>query len=188
MQSSVPRVALYPNVSQVVNVAVPGNNTPNVLFLGLLSSVAECQTACLALSGGDGSSAESTAPVGAAKCWSFTYYSGASSSPDANFSRNCFGVTSPRWSPTPGVAGAVSGYVQWPCAADSDCSLNGECSTATGKCECDTAWSGHRCESLNLLPGARRAGYFGQDGGVNTSSWGGVVLQGSDGKWNMWSS
>lgn len=26
------------------------------------------------------------------------------------------------------------------CNSDLDCSLNGDCNTATGKCDCDAAW------------------------------------------------
>ena len=45
---------------------------------------------------------------------------------------------------------------------------------------------GNRCETLNLLPPHRGAGYRGVDDGHNTSSWGGAVLPGPDGKWHMW--
>ena len=77
--------------------------------------------------------------------------------------------------------GAVSGVVNWPCRSDDDCSLNGKC--ISGTCQCRPAWKGDRCETLNLLPATKGAGYRGVDDGHNTSSWGGAVLQGPDGKW-----
>jgi hypothetical protein len=45
---------------------------------------------------------------------------------------------------------------------------------------------GLRCEQLHLLPTARGSGYRGVDNGRNTSSWGGAVLPGPDGKFHMW--
>ena len=74
-----------------------------------------------------------------------------------------------------------------PPQSDEDCSLNGVCN-AGGSCDCRTAWSGDRCETLNLLPTTHHAGYRGTDDGHNTSSWGGAVLPGPDGKYHMWAS
>ena len=54
---------------------------------------------------------------------------------------------------------------------------------SSGACQCRPAWKGKRCETLNLLPAHKGAGYRGVDDGHNTSSWGGAVLQGPDGKW-----
>ena len=95
----------------------------------------------------------------------------------------CFAVLSPGFNPSWDTS-AISGVVEWQCRTDDDCSLNGKCSS--GKCTCRPAWTGLRCESLNLLPPMRKSGYRGVDGGHNTSSWGGAVLKGHDGQYHMW--
>ena len=41
--------------------------------------------------------------------------------------------------------------LDWPCQTDDDCSLNGVCSNA-GVCACTVGWTGHRCETLDVLP------------------------------------
>jgi hypothetical protein len=38
------------------------------------------------------------------------------------------------------------------CASSLDCSLNGECDVATGRCNCDVGWKGPGCASLDLAP------------------------------------
>jgi hypothetical protein len=95
----------------------------------------------------------------------------------------CFAVISPGFNPSYDVS-ATSGVVDWPCRHDEDCSLNGKCSTGT--CLCRPAWKGKRCETLNLQPATKGAGYRGVDDGHNTSSWGGAILPGPDGKWHMY--
>ena len=140
---------------------------PGRKYFGTFDTVDECKQACLGF---------------AARCWSFTWHGPGSSF--GSFNRQCFGVTAPRWSPTPDT-GATTGVVQWPCRDDSDCSLNGKC--GAGVCACRPAWTGHRCERLRLEPATRGAGYRGVDGGHNTSSWGGAVLHDPvGGKWHMW--
>lgn len=99
-------------------------------------------------------------------------------------SGECYAVRSPGFNPSYDPA-AISGVVDWPCRADEDCSLNGRCGS-NGSCQCRPAWKGRRCETLNLLPPTRGAGYRGVDGGHNTSSWGGAVLKGPDQKYHMW--
>ena len=96
----------------------------------------------------------------------------------------CFAVTSPGFNPSYDVT-AVSGTVEWACRSDDDCSLNGQCG-ASGECACRPAWRGRRCETLNLLPATRGAGYHAVDGGHNTSSWGGAALPGPDSRWHLW--
>eukprot|EP00936_MAST-01D_sp_MAST-1D-sp1_P001499 g1499.t1 len=71
------------------------------------------------------------------------------------------------------------------CASNADCSFNGKC-TAKGLCACRAAWSGPSCATLELLPATKGAGLHGI--GSNTSSWGGSVLKGEDGKYHMWAS
>lgn len=73
------------------------------------------------------------------------------------------------------------------CQSDMDCSLNGRCSHATGRCSCLAAWSGPRCGLLNLLPAVKGAGLHAPDGAdANTSSWGGsVAYDAASGRWQM---
>ena len=71
------------------------------------------------------------------------------------------------------------------CKTELDCSLNGKC-TASGACSCNPMWKGPACATLNLLPATKLSGLRTvEKDGKNTSSWGGQVLQGSDGKWHM---
>jgi hypothetical protein len=87
------------------------------------------------------------------------------------------------------AATAVHGVV---CGNNADCSLNGVCENAA--CVCDAAWetgAGARlgCGTLSLLPAARGVGLHSVDGGRNTSSWGGSVLQDeATGIWHMFAS
>jgi hypothetical protein len=80
----------------------------------------------------------------------------------------------------------------FPCATGADCSLNGACVQAT--CACDAAWdtadgASLGCSTLSLLPALRGTGLHTLDGGRNTSSWGGSVLQDeATGGWHMWAS
>jgi hypothetical protein len=71
------------------------------------------------------------------------------------------------------------------CLDEMDCSLNGECNTATGKCKCDMGWFGDYCSILDLLP-VDKAKMGLQVGGINaTSSWGGTPVHGTDGKYHL---
>ena len=97
----------------------------------------------------------------------------------------CYAVLSPGFNPSFDTT-AVSGVVHWGCRTDDDCSLNGKCDVGSGICRCRPAWKGDRCELLHLLPPTRGAGYRGVDNGHNTSSWGGAVLRGADGRYHMW--
>ena len=68
------------------------------------------------------------------------------------------------------------------CTTDSDCSLNGICTPATGRCACDAEWLGPKCETLNLLPTIPENGFQP----VNSSSWGGsLILDPTDGRVHM---
>ena len=155
-----PAARVYPGLNQVFDVAQPGRNTTTIRFLGVLPTFAACEEACVAVKN--------------TRCWSFTWHGGV---PVASpFHKQCFGIIAPRWSPTPDQDGIISGYIDWPCRDDLDCSLNGKCVQSKSECACRPAWTGHRCEKLALSPATRGAdGYRGVDGGHNTSSWGGAV-------------
>lgn len=70
--------------------------------------------------------------------------------------------------------------------------MNGVCTA--GACACDPAWETAAnaklgCSTLSLLPASRGSGLHTLDGGRNTSSWGGSVLQDeTTGVWHMWAS
>lgn len=159
-----PRVVSHAGLNQGWGVFAPGKSAPTIAFLGTHAAETDCADACVALR--------------PARCWSYTFHAKTLASP---FAGQCFGITSPRWSPTPDVEGIRSGQLLWPCRDDSDCSLNGRCGPS-GACECRPQWEGRRCETLALLPARRGAGYRAVDGGHNTSSWGGAILRADDGK------
>ena len=163
--AAAPNVVLYPAYNQAENVLVPGGTSKGgtVKYLGTFATVAECQTACIAST---------------TRCWSFAHVGKAA---DTLPGGQCFAVFSPGFNPSYNPA-VTSGVVQWPCRSDDDCSLNGKCGQQ-GACKCRPAWKGLRCETLNLLPPTRGAGYRATDGGHNTSSWGGAVLKGTDSKY-----
>ena len=154
-----PTVTLYPNYNQAENVLISGGTSKGgtVRSLGFNTTVAECEQRCIAET---------------VRCFSFI-----------QIGIECFAVYSPGFNPTYNTA-STSGVVAWPCRDDSDCSLNGKCNSGT--CNCRPAWTGHMCETLHILPGPKDAGYRGTDGGHNTSSWGGAVLKGPEGKYHMW--
>ena len=72
----------------------------------------------------------------------------------------------------------LQSIVASPCTRDDDCSLNGECSKGT--CKCDPGWSGQDCGVLAVKATPLGAGFQH----LNTSTWGGSVVKGPDG-WHM---
>ena len=73
------------------------------------------------------------------------------------------------------------------CSSDADCSYNGDC--RQGACRCDAAWDGASCGNLRLMPASRGSGLRAEDGGHNTSTWGGTVaLDNATGDLHMWAS
>eukprot|EP01060_Flectonema_neradi_P031101 TRINITY_DN4634_c2_g1_i1.p1 TRINITY_DN4634_c2_g1~~TRINITY_DN4634_c2_g1_i1.p1 ORF type:complete len:504 (+),score=109.13 TRINITY_DN4634_c2_g1_i1:53-1513(+) len=152
-------VKIYQDYNQAQNVLVPGgvSKAGTVISLGSADSD-QCSEKCLSYS--------------PARCWSYVVKDG-----------ECFAVTTPGFNPSY-EKGTLSGIVEWPCRGDDDCSFNGKCNSGT--CNCRPAWSGHRCETLNILPTPLKAAYRGTDNGHNTSSWGGAVLKGPDNKYHMW--
>jgi hypothetical protein len=67
------------------------------------------------------------------------------------------------------------------CTTDLDCSLNGVCGSMTpGVCSCDPGWVAADCSALNISSVDPHNGRNGLANG--SSSWGGGVLLGPDGK------
>jgi len=60
-----------------------------------------------------------------------------------------------------------------PCTTDSDCNLNGICTS--GVCHCDPGWSEADCGKLDLLPATKGSGY--NLTGNGTSSWGSKIVR-----------
>jgi len=164
--TGVPNVTRFEGQNQVFGVARAGGSTSTISFLGKVDTEHDCLNKC---------------KINKPRCWSYTWHD---SSLVSLFAGQCFGLTSPRWSPTPDNSKIVSAKLDWPCRDEMDCSLNGAC--VSGTCHCRPQWSGHRCETLELVPATRGTGYRGVDGGANTSSWGGAVLRDDDGKYHMW--
>ena len=97
-----PPVAFKYGMNQVFGVAEPGKSTETIAYLGTALTLDGCKKKCLAH------------PT---RCWSFTYHGLSVGAPYAG---ECFGLTSPRWSPTPDDNEIVSGQVAWPCRDDED--------------------------------------------------------------------
>ena len=68
------------------------------------------------------------------------------------------------------------------CASDHDCQLNGVCTE--GRCDCDAAWQGERCQDL-ALSGDGALAYGGPDSMI--TSWGGgpPALDAASGRWTL---
>jgi hypothetical protein len=151
-------VGHQPAVKQFANTAnIPLHNNPRnggsvewppappydhtVKELGNASNTAGCEVACIAYRN------TAVSPVsGWTLCQSYTYIEATG---------RCIGVVSAsEWAPM-ATSGATAGRVTWPpqkCATDADCGYNGVCSTHTSMCTCDVAWTGDRCQTLNLQP------------------------------------
>ena len=132
------------------------------------AGVEACQAACLAYVNNDASPAS-----GWSLCQAFTFDPTAEAAP-------CVAVVDPFDTFDPQTSSsATSGVVTWPpalCTTDVDCSLNGECGD-DNLCVCESAWTGDRCQVLNLAPTPTRdSGLRLVDDGANTSTWGGSVV------------
>jgi hypothetical protein len=64
------------------------------------------------------------------------------------------------------------------CSTVADCGYNGDC--VGGTCECDAPWTGPQCSTLDLKPAAPGLAI------PRTSTWGGSVLHGGDGRLYMY--
>ena len=134
--ATVTRVSFY---NQALNVlkrkGVSDGGT--VQYLGTFDDIDACEGACL-----------DTGIDSPDRCNYYIYFPADLGS--QLYSSQCYSVTTPGWNPSYDET-AITGRVEWPCSSDSDCSLNGKCNVG-GTCDCRTAWSGDRCETLNLLP------------------------------------
>jgi hypothetical protein len=74
-------------------------------------------------------------------------------------------------------------YTAHACTSDFDCSLNGECISSSGVCNCFPGWVGSTCAALNLRPANASQGMNMLPAGV--SSWGGNAVE-VDGKFHLY--
>eukprot|EP01084_Bolivina_argentea_P173194 299981_1 len=138
-----------------------------IRFLGVFSSTSECIDACL-----NNSTTND-------RCESYTYHTSLYNI--AQYKSHCYGrfgsIYGLLWIPVQ-EENINCGRIIWKCKSNIDCSLNGICSTNTGNCTCNKAWSGYHCQQLNLLPATKGNGYHitnDNNSGKPTSSWGGAV-------------
>lgn len=166
-ESPAPNVTLFPGVNNVDGRAAYRADKGVVVFLGSFETLQACETACLSFRRGSN------------LCRSFAWHQADMVDPNPqSFRTLCYGVTDTSFRQRP-ETNVTSGIVHWPpprCSSDDDCSLNGRCAAATGKCSCLAAWSGPRCAILNLEPAEKGAGLHAPHSPTNTSSsWGGSV-------------
>lgn len=147
-----PGITLSPHTTNRVH---RGADTDATLqSLGHTTSVEACGALCVAWvpsSTASYAAAMPAAPSQQQRCHSFTRFADAYAD-NSTLAGHCFGRLDPSWVPMQAVgsSAADSGTVNWPCADDLDCSLNGKC--MHGACTCGKGWRGDRCETLNLAP------------------------------------
>lgn len=114
-----------------------------IKYLGNFSSASQCLAACVKWDAQPG-----------AKCRALDWYSPKAGDPH---SQGCYARIDGVFEEMaqPGVTAAV---LDWPCARDEDCSLNGVCGAGNGVCKCDPQWGGADCGELRLLPAPRGGG------------------------------
>eukprot|EP01084_Bolivina_argentea_P238247 400262_1 len=140
----------------------PDNSNEWVTLLGIFPSEQDCINACIANS------------TNSFRCETYTWHNKKFVGGWANHCYGRFGY--PLWTPIQ-EQNVNSGRIIWKCQSDIDCFLNGKCK-ANGNCTCNEAYSGPKCDILNLLPAKRNTGYNQTDKSNNKkiSSWGGAVL------------
>ena len=85
-----------------------------------------------------------------------------------------------------GATGATAGgSVSQLCSSDLDCSLNGDCNTASKTCSCDAPWSGPKCDVLGFARGVAAVPAYGYGTPFATTSWGGNALPDNEGTWHL---
>ena len=77
---------------------------------------------------------------------------------------------------TAGIAAGGGGLSIRGCSDAADCGFNGEC--RTGACVCSAPWAGPECQRLLLRDVVPAAGLRE----LSTSTWGGSVVAGDDGR------
>jgi len=168
--STFSRKAIVDGLNDYNNVAGRAKShtdTATVKYIGSFDTFNSCKEAVLAYK---------------LQCFSFTYHT-----PEYGgvFARQCFGVVTKYYDWFPSYEQHIqSGRIWYGCSHDSDCSLNGEC--RSGSCHCSSGWTGRACTALDILPTPRDSGYKVTNNRRNISSWGGPVLRGEDGIYNMW--
>lgn len=164
-------------------------NADLAVYLGIYKSPEDCYLRCKSFRNTEAG----TSPVsGWTRCQSFTHFGPGYF--DRSLTGQCFGWLdaggpSSAWRQSDWRVGQTKGATSvsmtvayerdFSCANDSDCSLNGVCQK--NKCSCSAAWSGQRCETLQLLPVRRNALglHTVESNGRNTSSWGGKTFVGN---------
>ena len=68
------------------------------------------------------------------------------------------------------------------CETDIVCNLCGRFIATSGTCDCSSEWTGEACSALALLPAEIDSGYLLSP----SSSWGGKILNGSGGNYDMY--
>jgi hypothetical protein len=138
----------------------PKNSTTQAKFLGKMDSAAACAQACAAFS-----------YRGVFPCRSYTYFwaTYGNSTKEEGWRQLCYGRVDDAW---PGVAHQDDGNVTSglrtdlaDCETPHQCEMNGKC--VAGKCACAQGWAGRFCQTLELMPAKRGAGYHR----TNTTSW-----------------
>jgi hypothetical protein len=76
------------------------------------------------------------------------------------------------------------------CTTNTDCYLNGVCSSDKKSCVCYPGWTGAHCGQLDLLPTTRPGPLGGKayPPEPNASCWGSSAIRGTDGKYHLYSS
>lgn len=140
----------------------PDTSNEWVTLIGVFDNVDDCINACVANSTTNN------------RCETYTWH-------DKNFvggwANHCYGRFGyPLWTPIQ-QDDVDCGRIIRKCTSDSDCFLNGKCQT-NGNCTCNKAYSGPKCDILNLLPATKNTGYNASDSsnGKKISSWGGAIL------------
>ena len=170
-----------PNVLSLPFTPPSGADRDLARFLGVAATPTACAGLCSAYR-----NLAAASPVSAwFTCKAFAFFTPAYAL-NASYAGQCFGWLDAGgtssvwrqidWTTMVGVTSGAMPPAVSRCTNAMDCSLNGVCSSSSsGHCVCDAAWSGARCETLELRPTAVRSGLSLP----NTSFWGGSVLASS---------
>merc|ERR1719272_2041328 len=80
------------------------------------------------------------------------------------------------------VAVSFAGAAATSCTTAADCSMAGSCES--GSCNCAVGFHGLHCEALSMV--AYKCGFGGLCLTNGSTTWGGSVVQGDDGRWHMY--